>query len=333
MTRPYLDDNQSAELRQLGKSEISTTPVALGCWPIAGVTTRDVNDADSLATIRAACDCGINHIDTAYVYGPNGESERLVGRAITGRRDDLVIATKGGIHFEADGQMSDDGRPETLRRECDESLARLGVDHVDLYYLHSPDRNVPVAESAGAIRELIDAGKVRAAGASNCSLAQIEEFAAACPLAAVQLPYNMLQRDIEEQTLPWCRENGVAVAVYWALMKGLLAGKITADKPLADDDSRRKYPMYVGEEFEKNLAFVETLRGIAHEAGRTVSQLVINWTMYQPGITTVLCGAKRASQIEESAGALGWRLNNEQKLAIDAALATRGKAEAKRVFQ
>ncbi|MDC0936926.1 aldo/keto reductase [Pirellulales bacterium] len=333
MDEHTLPNDQDVELRELGQTGISVTPVALGCWPIAGVTTRDVNDADSLATIRAAGDRGINCIDTAYVYGPAGESERLVGQAIDGRRDELVIATKGGIHFDENGEMADDGRPETLRRECDESLARMGIDHVELYYLHSPDPAVPVAESAGAIRDLIDAGKVRAAGASNCSLEQIQEFASACPLTAVQLPYNMLQRDIEEQTIPWCRENGVAVAVYWALMKGLLAGKITAAKPLADDDSRRRYPMYVGDELAKNLAFVETLRGIAAESGKTVAQLVINWTMHQPGITTVLCGAKRAYQIEESAGALDWRLSDAQTAAIAAALEARGDAEAKRVFK
>src|SRR4051794_15060205 len=144
--------------RQLGKSGIFVSPVALGCWPIAGVTTLDTNDADSIATIRKCFDGGINHLDTAHVYGPHGESENLIRRATEGRRDELVIATKCGIHYEGCGMVTD-GRPATLRVECDESLRRLGTDRVELLYLHTPDENVPLAESAGMLRELIEAGK------------------------------------------------------------------------------------------------------------------------------------------------------------------------------
>lgn len=299
---------------------------------MAGVTTLDVNDDDSVATLRACAELGINFIDTAYCYGENGESENLIRRALGDNRDQFVLATKCGIHYQH-GKQVNDARPEVILAECDESLRRLGTDRVELYYLHSPDPEVPVAESAGAIRQLMDAGKVRYAGASNCTLEQLQEFHAECPLAVVQLPYNMLQRDIEELTIPWCRERGIAVVVYWALMKGLLAGKLTRETALAENDNRLKYPMYQGEEWEKNQAFLDRLREIADDCGRTVAQVVINWTIHQPGITAVLCGAKRPWQIEETAGAMGWRLAPEQLQSIETAIEARGKAAAKRVFK
>jgi aryl-alcohol dehydrogenase-like predicted oxidoreductase len=302
---------------------------------MAGVTTRDVNDDDSISTIHASVDAGATFIDTAYVYGPRGESERLIRRAIEqrpGLRGQVVIATKGGIHYDANGKQAQDARPDALRRECDESLQRLGIDQVELYYLHAPDKQTPVAESAGAIAELIAAGKAIAAGASNCSLEEIQEFHSVCPLAAVQLPYNMLQRDIEQETIPWCIENQVAVTAYWPLMKGLLAGGIN-DQTMSEQDSRRSYPQYQGDEFAKNQQFVAELRQIADEVGKTVAQVVVNWTIHQPGITAALCGAKRAWQIEETAGAMGWQLNAEQLAAIERAIAARGKAAAKRLFQ
>ena len=321
-----------SDLRSLGRTDLRVSPVALGCWPIAGVSTLDVNDADSIATIQATLDAGVNFFDTAYCYGPNGESETLIRRALEGRRNQAVIATKGGIHYNAAGKQEQDGRPETIVRECDESLRRLGTDRVELYYLHAPDPNVPVAESAGAIRRLVESGRTLAAGASNCTLAQLKEFHAACPLTAVQLPYNMLQRDIERETVPWCQAEGIAVTVYWPLMKGLLAGRLSDKAPLDKRDSRRTYPMYQGEEWEQNQAFVARLREIANDAGRTVAQLVINWTIHQPGITVALCGAKRPWQIEETAAAMGWRLTAGHAVAVEAAIAERGPAAAKRLF-
>jgi aryl-alcohol dehydrogenase-like predicted oxidoreductase len=322
----------NSERRPLGDTGLMVAPVALGCWPIAGVTTIDVNEADSLATIRACFDLGINHLDTAHVYGPNGESENLIRRAVGDRRDELVIATKCGIHFEGD-QMVTDGHPEQLRRECEESLRRLGTDHVELLYLHSPDKTVPIEESATTLRDLVAAGKTRAVGASNCSLEQLQAFHAVCPLAAVQLPYNMLQRDIEQRTIPWCRANDVAVMAYWPLMKGLLAGKLPRDGTLDARDSRRNYPMYQGAEWQKNQDFLDSLRRAASLTGHTVAQLVINWTIHQPGITAALCGAKRPAQIQETAGAMTWTLTDEQQSVISAALVARGPAAAKRVFE
>jgi aryl-alcohol dehydrogenase-like predicted oxidoreductase len=176
------------------------------------------------------------------------------------------------------------------------------------------------------------AGKTRSVGVSNFTVEQMDEFSVACPITAVQPPYNMLQRGIEQRTIPWCSERNVAVMVYWPLMKGILAGKLKRNTQLDEHDSRRKYPVYQGEEWHRNHDFVDRLREAAVLTGHTVAQLVINWTFNQPGITSALCGAKRPHQIEETAGAMGWSLTVEQLSIIDAAIATRGQAEVKRVF-
>ncbi len=320
-------ERHTMELRPLGNTDLMVSEVALGCWPIAGITSPGTNDEDSMATIQACFDLGINHLDTAYCYGHTGQSERLIGRALGTRRDEMVIATKGGIHWSEDGVMSHDARPATLRRQCEESLSRLGTDRVELLYLHSPDKVTPVAESAGELKRLMDEGKARAIGVSNVKLAQLKKFAAECPVAAYQPAYNMLQREIEADRLPWCREHNVAVLVYWPLLKGLLAGKMARDHVFAETDSRRKYPMFSGTEWLKNHDLLDRLREIATAAGHTVAELVINWTIQQPGVTVALCGAKRPEQIEETAAGAGWRLTAEQLAEIDQALADRGEPE------
>lgn len=315
-------------LRPLGRTELRVTPIAMGCWPITGITSVDVHEAASLATLEAAVEAGINFFDTAYCYGYNGESERLIARALGHRRDELVIATKGGIHWEGTKQGRD-GSPATLKKQCEESLRRLATDRVDLLYLHAPDPNVPVAESAGALRELLDAGKTRSVGLSNATLEQLIEFDRVCPLTAYQPHYNMLQREIEASQLPWCRERGVAVVVYWPLMKGLLAGQLPRDHQFDERDGRRKYPMFHGDEWQKNQDFLDELRPLAAAAGRTVAELVLNWTIQQPGITAALCGAKRPEQIRQNAAGMGWTLDSGQRAAIDAALARRGQATSR----
>lgn len=326
-----MDQVLQIERRPLGSSGYSIAPVALGCWPIAGVTTLNTTEADSIATIRQCFDVGVNHLDTAYVYGPHGESENLIHRALGNRREEIVIASKCGIHYEGT-EMVTCGRPEVLRRECEESLRRLGTDRVELLYLHSPDESLPIEESALALGELWAAGKTRSVGASNCTLEQLQAFQAVTPLAAVQLPYNMLQRDIEQRTLPWCRANNIAVTIYWPLMKGLLAGKFRRDHQLDPRDKRRTMPMFQGDEWQKNQDFLDVLRRAAALSGHSVAQLVVNWTIHQPGITAALCGAKRPEQIEETAAAMLWTLTDEQNSLIAAAIAARGPATAKRVF-
>jgi aryl-alcohol dehydrogenase-like predicted oxidoreductase len=302
---------------------MQVSAVAFGAWPIAGITSPGTVEAESLATLEACFDLGVNHIDTAFAYGHGGESERLIARAMEGRRDNVVLATKGGLHWSPDKQLLKDARPVALRRECEESLRRLNTDRVELFYLHAPDPAIAIEESAGAIRRLIDEGKVRAAGASNVDVAQLQAFSKECPLSAVQPPYNMLQRDIEAELLPWCRQREISVLVYWPLMKGLLGGKLRGNETF-ENDSRHNYPMFQGEEYRKNLALVEDLRAIAAESGHTVAQLVIAWTIHQPGVTAALCGAKRPDQLRETAASADWQLSDQDLARIDEALARRG---------
>ena len=313
------------EYRSLGDSGLQVSAVAMGCWPIAGMTSLDVNEADSLATLQAALDHGVNFFDTAYCYGRDGESERLIARGLGHRRDEIVIATKGGIHYDQQGKRLLDARPETLQRECDESLRRLGTDRIDLLYLHAPDAGTPLADSAGALRELLAAGKTRCVGVSNLTLPQLEAFQAVCPIAAFQPAYNMLQRQIERDTLPWCLRHGVAVVVYWPLLKGLLAGQLPRNHVFPPSDGRAKYVMFQGDEWRKNQDFVDCLREVARDVGKTVAQVAVNWTIHQGGITAALCGAKRPYQIIETAGAMGWRLDRQSLQRMDAALAARGE--------
>ena len=318
--------DECAERRQLGTTDIQISSVGLGCWPIAGMTSLNVNDRDSRATLEACLDAGVNFLDTAYCYGANGESERLIAQAIHSQRDKFVVATKGGIHWTETGERIVDGSPAILHRQCDESLQRLQTDRVELLYLHAPDPKIPIAESAGALRELLEAGKTRSVGISNVTVRQLEEFQAVCPISAFQPPYNMLQRQIEQDTLPWCQQHDVSVIVYWPLMKGLLAGRLSRSHRFVEGDGRLKYPMFQGEEWEKNQDFIDRLRDISKTIGKSVAQTVVNWTIHQPGITAALCGAKRAEQILETSGAMGWELSPQHQELIDDALRDRGLA-------
>ncbi|WP_010585606.1 aldo/keto reductase [Schlesneria paludicola] len=310
-------------LREIGRTGIQVTPLAMGCWPIAGITSINVTEQDSLATLQAAADCGLNFFDTAYCYGYHGESESMIAKVLGPRRDQLVIATKGGIHYEGSVQAKD-ARPATLFRECDESLRRLQTDRIDLYYLHAPDPKTPLAESAGAFRKLLESGKIRSVGVSNFTRDQLVEFHAVCPISAYQPLYNMLQREIEASQLPWCVENGVSVIVYWPLMKGLLAGQLDRRFEFDPKDGRRKYPMFSGEEWEQNQDFIDRLRPIAVDCGKSVAQVVLNWTIQRPGITVALCGAKRTEQIRDNAGTLDWKLTTGQIDQINQAIVDRG---------
>lgn len=326
--------------RPLGSSPVSVGPLGLGCWPLAGMTRAGVTHAAAVATVRAAIDLGISHLDTAYCYGEHGESERAIREALTGigptARDAVVIAGKCGIHWEPDAsrdpprRQAVDGRPERIRAEVEESLARLGTDRLDLLYLHAPDPTIPIEESAGELRRLLDAGKARAIGLSNASREQLERFAAVCPLAACQLHFNMLQREIEREILPWCIEQGVAMVVYWPLMKGLLAGGMHKGQVFPASDSRHKYPMFNGEEFARNLDFVEALRPIASRLGVALPDLVLAWTAEQPGITSVLFGATNPEQVAENARALSCDLDDEARRTISAAITARGPVANRR---
>ena len=331
--------------RPLGSSPVSVGPLGLGCWPLSGMTRAGVSREAAVATVQAALAAGITHLDTAYCYGERGEADRAIGEALglgggsaaaRARRDAVVIAGKCGIHWEPDAARDPprrqvvDGRPERLRAEVDESLARLGTDRFDLLYLHCPDPAVPIEESAGELKRLLDAGKTRAVGLSNAGVDLLARFAAVCPLSACQLHFNMLQREIEETVLPWCRERGIAMIVYWPLMKGLLAGTMRRGQVFPTTDSRHKYPMFNGVEFERNLDFVDAVRPIATRLGCSLPDLVLAWTAEQPGITSVLFGATSPEQVAINARALAVDLDDEARRAIAAAVTARGPVANRR---
>lgn len=321
-------------LRRIGQTELFVTPVAMGCWPITGITSTDVSKGQSLATLLAAYDAGINFFDTAYIYGYQGESEKMIAQALGQHREQLVIASKCGLHWNSDHKQERDARPETIRKECEESLRRLQTDRIDLYYLHAPDPQVPIAESAGAIRELLSEGKILAAGVSNFAhIEQYEEFQRICPISADQPHYNMLQREIELERLPWCRNHGVSVIPYWPLMKGFLAGKLARDHVWAPEDGRQKYPIFQGDEWNKTHDFLDELRPLAAAWNMTLAQLAVVWTMSQPGITAALCGAKRPGQIQETAIAMQMTLNDSQLEEINAAIQRRGMLNSRPAVQ
>jgi aryl-alcohol dehydrogenase-like predicted oxidoreductase len=324
--------------RELGSSGVRIGPLGLGCWPLAGMTREGVGREAAVATVEAALEAGILHLDTAYCYGERGESETAIAAAMRRRgtqRDCVAIAGKCGIHWEADAarspprRQSVDGRPERLREEVEESLRRLATDHLDLLYLHAPDPQVPLTESAGELRRLREEGKTRAVGVSNVNLDELRTFAGECPLAACQMPFNMLQRDIERDILPWCRDNGVGVVAYWPLMKGLLAGHMGRSTTFPASDSRHKYPLFNGEEFQRNLDFVDRLRPVAERLRSALADVVLAWTAEQPGITSVLFGATSPEQVHENAAALRCSLDDEARRSIADAIARRGPAAAR----
>lgn len=293
-----------AELRRVGQSDLWIAPVALGCWPLAGITSGAMSDAEAAAVIDAALGAGVNHFDTAHAYGRDGESERRLGRAINGRRDEVVVATKVGVDWDADGSLRRTGRPDLLGRQFDESLARLGMEEVDLLYFHAPADDAPLAETAGWFREVLAAGKARAVGVSNLSVGEMRRFLGECPFVACQVRYNLLQREIEADVLPWCCTHGVSVVAYEPLALGLLTGKFAADHAFAEGDWRRGSPLFTGDAWTRSLDLVERLRPTAAERGCSVAQLAVGWTLSRPGVAAALCGAKRPEQIRETAVAM-----------------------------
>jgi len=323
--------------RPLGTSGVSVGPLGLGCWPLAGMTREGITHEAAVATIRAAVAAGITHLDTAYCYGEQGESERAIREALAGSvPDGVVVAGKCGIHWEPDPSRSPprrqvlDGRPARLRREVEESLTRLGRARFDLLYLHAPDPTLSIEDSAGALRGMLEAGLTRAVGLSNASLEDLRRFAAECPLSACQMPFNMLQREIDRDIVPWCREHDVAVVVYWPLMKGLLAGRMHRGQVFPASDSRHKYPMFNGTEFARNLDFVDALQPIARRLGVALPDLVLAWTAEQPGLTSVLFGATSPDQVLENARALRCELDDEARMTIMDAIRHRGPVAGRR---
>ncbi len=312
--------------RKLGKSDVEVTPLTLGAWAIGGWMWGGSERKESLRAIQASHDHGITTIDTAPIYG-FGLSEEIVGEAVRGKRDQFEILTKCGMRWEGtqgeyyfttednDGKIRDvykfSGK-ESLIRECEESLARLGTDYIDLYQIHWPDHTTPIEEAMEAFDVLLRQGKIRAAGVSNYSLDQMKRAAASVELASNQVPYSMVRREIEEDIVPWCLENQCSILAYSPLQRGLLTGKITPDYPFAPGDTRPETPHFRINNLIRVNQFLDEVRPLAESRGATLSQLVIQWTLRQPGITVALVGARNDSQVRENVGALEVQLTEEE---------------------
>ena len=278
------------------------------------------DEQESVATIHLALEKGIDLLDTADVYGPQ-KNEVLVGQAIADRRDEVVLATKFGIVRDPNDPKARgvNGRPEYVHECCDASLRRLNVDHIDLYYQHRVDPQVPIEETVGAMAELVDAGKVRFLGLSEASAATIRRAHAVHPIAALQTEYSLWSRDPEEEIIPTLRELGIGLVAYSPLGRGFLTGAITSPDDLADDDFRRNNPRFQGENFQRNLDLVARVREIASEHNCSPGQLALAWVLAQGEDVVPIPGTKRRKYLEENVEAVEVELSAEDLARIDEA--------------
>jgi len=317
--------------RRLGHTDLYVTPIGMGTWAVGGGNNPygwgAQDDSESVASIQRGLDLGINWIDTAAGYG-KGHAEEIVGRAIAGRRDELVLATKCGILWKEDGSdIYGHLKAESIRREVEQSLGRLNVEVIDLYQIHWPLPDEDIEEGWAAVCDLVKEGKIRYGGVSNFNVAQIERIRSRDLVASLQPPYSMLERGIEEEILSYCGANSIGVIVYSPMQAGLLTGRMTKERVanFPGDDWRKGASHFQEPALTANLQLVEGLRSIAERNGRPVSQLAIAWVLRRPELTAAIVGARRASQIEETAGAADWSLSADDIAAMDALLAERGR--------
>jgi aryl-alcohol dehydrogenase-like predicted oxidoreductase len=299
---------------------LTTSRVGLGTWAIGGWMWGGTDEAQSIATIQSAVERGITLIDTAPVYG-FGRSEEIVGKALAegGLRHKVQIATKVGLAWK-DGAVFRDSRPARIRKEIEDSLRRLRTDYIDLYQVHWPDLETPIAETAGTLEKLRREGKIQAIGVSNYSPGQMDAFRAVARLDAVQPPYNLFEREIDHDVLPYAKRVGLTVLSYGALCRGLLSGRMSATTKFEGDDLRKVDPKFQGERFRQYLAAVEELRKLARECfGKSVLALAVRWVLDQ-GPTIALWGARNSSQLDPINEIDGWHIDAAAKDEIDAIL-------------
>jgi aryl-alcohol dehydrogenase-like predicted oxidoreductase len=311
----------SIDQRTLGTtSPLTVSALGLGCMGMSAFYGTP-DEEGGIATIHRALDLGVTFLDTADMYGPH-TNERLVGRAIAGRREEVQLATKFGNVTLPDGTRRIDGRPEYVRSACDASLERLGVDHLDLYYQHRVDPDVPIEETVGAMAELVAAGKVRHLGLSEASAATVRRAHAVHPITALQSEFSLFTRDLEDEILPTLRELGIGLVPYSPLGRGLLTGAITTESVLEENDTRRSgyFPRLNGEGLTANLRLVDAVRAIAEEKGCTPGQLALAWVLAQGDDVVPIPGTKRVRYLEENVAAAEVVLSPEDLTRLTAAV-------------
>jgi aryl-alcohol dehydrogenase-like predicted oxidoreductase len=297
---------------------VKVSRIGLGTWAIGGMEWGAVPDEVAIDTILSAVDRGINLIDTAPIYG-HGHAEEVIGRAMheNGRREAFFIATKAGLEWNERGVFANSTGPR-LRRELEDSLHRFQTDFIDLYQVHWPDTLIPIAEVAALLAEFQREGKVRTVGVSNFSVAQMEECRRIVPLASNQPPYNIFERGIDSEILPWCAANGVAVLTYSSLCRSLLGGRLHRGMKFDVRDIRSADPKFREPRFSQYMTAVERLAGFARERfGKTVLELAARWVLDRPGVSVALWGAKRPEQLDAVDSVAGWKLDADAMAEID----------------
>lgn len=303
--------------RTLGTQGLEVSAIGLGCMGMSDFygAAEDRDEHEALAAIDRAAEVGVTLLDTADMYGPF-TNEALVGRALTGRRDQFIVATKFGLVRGPDGQTIN-GRPEYVHRACDASLQRLDIDTIDLYYQHRVDRSVPIEETVGAMAELVAAGKVRYIGLSEAGAATIRRAHAVHPISAVQSEYSLFSRDVEESVLPATRELGIGFVAYSPLGRGILTGSVTAGTLSDGDIRRRSFPRFAEDNIDANVAIANRLSSLAAERGLTAAQLALAWLLHRGADVVPIPGTKRRSRVDENAAAAEVRLDAQDIDRID----------------
>ena len=305
------------EKRKLGRTPIEISAIGLGLMSMSGVY-GNANDDESISVIHHALDRGINHLDSADMYGW-GHNEQLLGRALKGRRDKVVVATKFGQTKGADGKQGVDGRPEYVMQACEASLKRLGLEVIDLYYQHRVDPNVPIEETVGAMKRLVEQGKVRALGLSEARPDTIRRANKVHPIAAVQNEYSLLYRKDGEETRQTTRELGITLVAYAPLGRSMLTGSVHGKADLPEGDRRLQHPRFQGENLDKNVQIVTRLESIAKEKKCTPAQLVLAWLLAQGQDLAAIPGTKRKERVDENLDSLKIKLSKEDVERISAA--------------
>jgi myo-inositol catabolism protein IolS len=307
------------KLRSIGRSGLLASEIGLGTNSLGGHNLYDgLSESKGIETVQQAVDLGVNFFDTADAYG-FGRSEELLGQALGDRKNDVLIATKGANQFDAKGnRLGVSNDPAYLRTALEASLKRLGRDYVDLYYIHKPDGKTPPEESFGALLRFKEEGKIRAAGVSNFDLDQLKSASKAGPIDALQSQYHLFDREVENEILPFCVEQGISFIPWGPLAFGILGGKYDSSFTLSENDWRNRVPLFEKERFVEVLTRVERLKTIAKKKGVTVAQLAIRWTLQVPSVGSVIAGAKSPEQVQGNVGADGWELTASEMEAIGA---------------